>query len=189
MKKVLNLKVIVLLIIIVIIGIVYLISSLKLSSYLRKKGFVAYDDTMYYKKQTETTKESHEKNVENKTKSNYDYLYFSLGTNHMSEEIGFYDEEVNLEYIGEYSYKSNKVIYSIRGEYNSTVIQFTGEGNFNKKEFSCGPVLYHDIDYDNEISSSVCELAKEYSVKLHKNSVEIIDNSIVLNRIIKQTDE
>lgn len=189
MKNLLNKKVIIVLIIVLVIATAYFISSLKLSSYLRKKGLVAYDETMYYKKQSELTKEKYEENKEKGIKSNYDYLYFSLGTNHMSEEISTYDDETNLDYIGEYSYKSNKIIYTIRGEYMSTVIQFTGEGDFNKKEFSCGPILYRDINENDEVNSSICQLAKEYSLKLYKSSINSIDNSIVLNRIIKNTEE
>lgn len=175
-------------ILILVILLVFLYYRVDIEGYFKEQGFVEYDEATYYKKLSKLTEKEYENRVKNGVPSEYDYLYFDLGTYHLSEEIGVYNDEVELDYIGEYNYKTGITSYNIRGEYYSTVIQFTGTYNTNNKSFTCKPLLHHDIEYDEDISSAVCELSKYHTVRLNNRAYKLIDDEKVLNRIISKTE-
>ena len=181
-------KILLILGVLIIVILLFILNRFDITDYLSEKGFVEYDEATYYKKLSKLTEKEYENRVKNGVPSEYDYLYFDLGTYHLSEEIGVYNDEVELDYIGEYNYKTGITSYNIRGEYYSTVIQFTGTYNTNNKSFTCKPLLHHDIEYDEDISSAVCELSKYHTVRLNNKAYKLIDDEKVLNRIISKTE-
>ena len=191
MKEKLKEHKILLLIVLVIVTIILMfISNYEtVESYLIVKGFEKSDSATYYKKLSKFTKEEYEENVKKSIPAEYDYLYFGLGTYHLSEEIGVYDEDVKLEYTGEYNYKTKEVLYSIRGEYSQATVQFTGTYNIDTQSFTCEPMLSYDIEYDEDLKDSVCELTKYHSQNLYNNSIELMNNKKMLNRIIRKTKD
>lgn len=177
---------IILVVIVVIIGLYNKVDDEK---FFLDKGFLKYDDESYYKQLSKISKDEFEKNVSNKIASSYSYMYYALGTKHLSEEVGIYSNDVKLEYIGEYNIKNNVITYSMRGTYYSTVVQFTGDYDISKGDFSCSSLVHHDIKYDDELKSDICKISKDFSIDLYNNTVNLIDDKKVLNKIIENTEE
>ena len=57
------------------------------------------------------------------------------------------------------------------------------------QSFTCEPMLSYDIEYDEDLKDSVCELTKYHSQNLYNNSIELMNNKKMLNRIIRKTKD
>ena len=182
-------KILIIFSILIIVILLFILNRFDITVYLSEKGYAEYDEATYYKKISKLTKKEYDKRIKNNIQAEYDYLYFGLGTYHLSEEIGVYDEDVELYYIGEYNYRTGITSYTIRGEYYSTVIQFNGKYNTNNKKFTCKPLLHHDIEYDNDIISTVCNLSKYHTVRLNNKAYKLMDDEEVLNKVVNNTEE
>ena len=162
------------------------IPSIKLKEYISNRGFILEDDeTFYYRKISNNTKEKYEEDKKNNINSNYDYLYFDIYNNKLNEEINEYNDKYETSLNINYSFPTNNLefIYRIHFD-NKTNIIFKGKYDEQEANYICEKEFSNEKIEDN-IQKDFCENASYYVDSFVEIKNKIFQNKKIVKYLEK----
>ena len=160
----------------------------KFINHIKKLGYVNTDGgNLYYKNILGVSLEEYNYDVSYKKENHYEINYFDIDNVLFKKNKRDYVDGISSLLNESYDYKTRVVDYSYRVQYDDeAAFIFSGEYMFKDGEFNytCEKdyIYNYDIDDKDEI---ICNKLKSDVSNFYKESIGVIDNYSLINRLIK----